>query len=66
MVVYNIWLAQKDEFNPKILSKSKNNQIFVVCFFEFLTPSTLGGYNFLNSTPFSTIFSAPNAPIGGV
>jgi len=35
-------------------------------FFEFLTPFTLGGCNFLTSIPFSTIFNVPNAPIGGV
>ncbi len=33
--------------------------------FEFLTPSTLGNYNFLNYIPFFTIFSAPDVPIGG-
>jgi hypothetical protein len=38
----------------------------MVCFFEFLTPSTLGGHNFLNPIPFLIIFSAPYAPIGGV
>jgi hypothetical protein len=35
-------------------------------FFEFLTPSTLGGHNFLNSIPFFMIFNAPYTPIGGV
>jgi hypothetical protein len=35
-------------------------------FFELLTPSTLGGYNFLNSIPFSTIFNALDAPIGRI
>ncbi len=34
-------------------------------FFEFLTPSTLRGHNFLNSIPFLMIFSAPDAPIKG-
>jgi hypothetical protein len=38
----------------------------MVRLFEFLTPSILRGHNFLNSIPFFTIFSAPNAPIGGV
>jgi len=38
----------------------------VVCVFEFLTPSTLGGFNFLNSITFLTIFSVTNAPLGGV
>jgi len=33
-------------------------------FFEFLTPSTLGGCNFLNSNPFFTIFSVPDVQIG--
>jgi hypothetical protein len=31
-------------------------------FFEFLTPYTLKGHNFLNSIPFFMIFSALNAP----
>jgi hypothetical protein len=35
-------------------------------FFEFLTPSTLGGGNFFNSFPFLTIFSALDVPIRGV
>jgi hypothetical protein len=35
----------------------------MVCFFEFLTPSTLEGCNFLNFNPFLTIFSVPNVPI---
>ncbi len=35
-------------------------------FFEFLTPSTLGGCNFLNSNPFLMISNAPDASIGGV
>ncbi len=35
-------------------------------FFEFLTPSTLGGCNFLKSIPFWTMFSLPDAPIRGV
>jgi hypothetical protein len=35
-------------------------------FFNFLTPSTLGGRNFLNSNPFLTIFSARDVPIRGV
>jgi hypothetical protein len=35
-------------------------------FFEFLTPFTLGGHNFLVSNPFLTIVSVPDAPIGGV
>jgi len=35
-------------------------------FLKFLTPSTLGGYNFLNSILFSMIFNVPNTPIGGV
>jgi hypothetical protein len=38
----------------------------MVCFFEFLTPSTMGGYNFLNSIPFWKTFSALDVPIGGV
>jgi hypothetical protein len=38
----------------------------VICFFEFLTPFTLGNHNFLNSIPFSMIFSVPYASIGGV
>jgi len=38
----------------------------VVCFFEFLTPSILGGYNFFNSIPSLRIFSAPHVPIKGV
>jgi hypothetical protein len=33
---------------------------------KFLTPSILGGHNFLNSIPFLMIFSAPNVSIGGV
>ncbi len=38
----------------------------MVCFFEFLTPSTLRGHNFLNSIMFFMIFSASNVPIGEV
>jgi hypothetical protein len=38
----------------------------VACFFEILTPFTLKGHNFLNFILFLTIFSALNAPIGGV
>jgi hypothetical protein len=34
-------------------------------FFESLTPSTLVGCNFLNSIPFSIIFSALDVLIGG-
>ncbi len=45
----------------------KNGPLYhlVVCFFEFLTPSTLGGCDFFNSIPFLTIFNVL-APIGGV
>ncbi len=32
--------------------------------FEFLTPSTLGGLNFLISNPFMTILSASDVPRG--
>jgi hypothetical protein len=32
-------------------------------FFELLTPSTLGGHNFLNCILFLTIFNVPNVPI---
>ncbi len=35
----------------------------MICFFEFLTPSTLKGHNFLNSIYFLTIFSPLDAPI---
>jgi hypothetical protein len=35
----------------------------VVCFFEFLTPFTLRGHNFLNSIPFLTIFCLLNVTI---
>jgi hypothetical protein len=35
----------------------------VVCFFEFLTPSTLRGNKFLNFIPFLTIFWTPNVSI---
>jgi hypothetical protein len=35
-------------------------------FFELLTPSTLKGHNFLNFITFLMIFSALDAPIGGV
>jgi hypothetical protein len=38
----------------------------MIFFFEFLIPSTLGGHNFFNSTPFLTIFNALDVPIGGV
>ncbi len=41
-------------------------QHLVVCFFEFLTPSTLEGRNFFNSISFFTIFSVTNAPLGEV
>jgi hypothetical protein len=37
--------------------------VFDGFFFDFLTPSTLGGCNFLNSIMFLTIFSAPHVPI---
>jgi hypothetical protein len=37
----------------------------VVCFFEFLTPSTLRGHNFFNFIPFLKIFNAPDALIRG-
>jgi len=33
---------------------------------KFLTPSTLGDLDFLNSNPFLTILSAPDVPVGGV
>jgi hypothetical protein len=38
----------------------------MVCFFELLTPFTLGGHNFLNYIPILTISSLPNALIKGV
>ncbi len=38
----------------------------MVSFFEFLTPSILGGHNFLNSILFLTFFSVPYVPIGRV
>jgi hypothetical protein len=38
----------------------------VVFFFDFLTPSTLGGHNFLNSIMFLMIFSAPDVSIGRI
>ncbi len=38
----------------------------LVCFFVFVTPSILGGRNFLNSNLLLMIFSALDAPIGGV
>ncbi len=38
----------------------------MVCFFEFLTPFNLGGYNFFNSIPFSMIFNVSDTPIGGL
>jgi hypothetical protein len=38
----------------------------MVYFFEFLTPSTLGGHNYLNFIPFLMIFSASYVPIKGV
>ncbi len=37
----------------------------MVCFFEFLTPFTLGGHNFLISNLFSMIVSVSNVPRGG-
>jgi hypothetical protein len=40
--------------------------VFGGLFFEFLTPSILRGHNFFNSISFFTIFSALDAPIGGV
>jgi hypothetical protein len=40
--------------------------VWMVCFFEFLTPSTLGGRNFLDYILFLTIFNVPHVPIGGV
>ncbi len=39
---------------------------FDVLFFEFLTPSTFGACNFLNSNSFLTIFSLSDVSIGGV
>jgi len=41
-------------------------ELVVVCCFEFLTPPTLGAHNFLIFNPFFTIFSASDAPRGGV
>jgi len=41
-------------------------ELVVVCRFEFLTPPTLGGHNFFISNMFLTIFSASDAPRGGV
>jgi hypothetical protein len=38
----------------------------VVCFFEVLASSFLGGHNFLNSISFLMSFCALEAPIGGV
>jgi hypothetical protein len=38
----------------------------VLCFYEFLTPFTLGAHNIFNFISFLTIFSALEAPIGGV
>jgi len=38
----------------------------VVYFLNILTAFTLGGHNFFNSIIFFTIFSALEAPIGGV
>ncbi len=35
-------------------------------FFEFLTPSTLGGHNIINFISFLMIFSALEVPIGKV
>jgi len=40
--------------------------VFGGLFFWVLNPFTLEGHNFLNSNPFLTIFSAPDATIGGV
>jgi hypothetical protein len=40
--------------------------LFFFFFFEFLTPSTLGCCNFLNSNRFLIIFNAPHAPMEGV
>ncbi len=37
-----------------------------LAFVAFLTPSTLGGHNFLNFIPFLAIFSALDVPIGWV
>jgi len=37
----------------------------VICFLKFLTPSALGACNFLNYILFLTIFTVPDAPIGG-
>ncbi len=39
---------------------------FDVSFFEFLTPSILGGYNFFNFILLLTIFSALDVPIRGL
>ncbi len=41
-------------------------QHLVICFFEFLTPSTLGGHNFFNSISFFTMFNVTNALLGKV
>jgi hypothetical protein len=38
----------------------------MIYFFEFLTPFTLGGRNFLISNPFSTIVSVSDASGKGV
>jgi hypothetical protein len=34
-----------------------------LCFFEFLTPSSLGASNFLNSNLLLAFFSVPDAPV---
>ncbi len=43
-----------------------NLQCSVVCLFCVLDPSNLRGHNFVNCNMFLKIFSAPDAPIGGV
>ncbi len=41
-------------------------ELVVVCCFEFSTPPTLGGHNFLIFNMFLMIFSASNAPRGWI
>jgi hypothetical protein len=41
-------------------------ELVVICYYEFLTPPTLAGHNFLILDSFWTIFSALDVPRGGV
>ncbi len=62
----SILIATKHTRNYFDARKLTYDNIFMICVFEFLTPSTLGGHKFFNSILFLNFFSAPDASIEGV